>query len=234
MISPALEKQRHQLYGQAVQGMERRLAAIDEPGKMFTALRWGMDELERTLAATPAKVRATIACRAGCGWCCSVPVDVQAHEVFFAAEHIQLNFSPADLAAVIERTAAHRAQVSALASDARAQRMKPCPLLDGGGSCTVYESRPAICRSHHASDAAVCAAAKQPGDFERVHIPELKARMFAVMLGLDQAIEAAGFDERPYDFGSALHEALTNSLSLARWLRRQPAFPDSCLADRAG
>src|SRR6478752_4189198 len=132
MISPALEKQRHQLYGQAVQGMERRLAAIDEPGKMFTALRWGMDELERTLAATPAKIRATIACRAGCGWCCSVPVDVQAHEVFFAAEHIQLNFSPADLAAVIERTSAHRTQIAALASEQRAQRMEPCPLLNAG------------------------------------------------------------------------------------------------------
>jgi Fe-S-cluster containining protein len=232
MLSPALEKQRHQLYGQAVQGMERKLAAVDEPGQMFAALRWGMNELERTLAATPARVRATIACRAGCGWCCSVPVDVQAHEVFFAAEHIQLNFSPADLAAVIERTALHRAQVAGLASEQRAQRMAPCPLLDAGGSCTIYEGRPAICRSHHASDATVCAAARQPGDFERVHIPELKARMFAVMLGLDQAIEAAGFDERAYDFGSALHEALTNSLCLARWLRHQPAFPDSCLADR--
>jgi hypothetical protein len=33
-----------------------------------------------------------------------------------------------------------------------------------------------------------------------------------------------------YDFGSALHEALTNSLCLVAWLRRQPAFPNSCLA----
>ena len=32
---------------------------------------------------------------------------------------------------------------------------------------------------------------------------------------------------------AALHEALTNSLCLARWIRRQPAFPDACLADRA-
>jgi Fe-S-cluster containining protein len=232
MLSPALEKQRHQLYAQAVHGMARRLATVDEPGKMFAALRWGMDELERTLAETPAKVRATVACRAGCGWCCSVPVDVQAHEVFFAAEHIQVNFSPDELAAVLARTAAHRAQVSALTSDERAQRMKPCPLLSAEGSCTIYAGRPEICRSHHASDASVCAAAQQPGDFERVHIPPLKARMFAVMLGLDEAIETAGFDSRAYDLGSALHEALTNSLCLARWLRHQPAFPDSCLADR--
>jgi Fe-S-cluster containining protein len=232
MLPPALEKQRHQLFARTVQGMERRLAAIDEPGKMFTALRWGMDELERTLAETPAKVKATIACRAGCGWCCSVPVDVQAHEVFFAAEHIQKNFSPADLDAVIARASAHRAQIAALTSDERAELMKPCVLLSAGGSCTIYEGRPEACRSHHASDARVCAESTHPGDFERVHIPALKARMFAVMLGMDQAIEAAGFDDRPYDFGSALHEALTNSLCLARWLRHERAFPDSCLADR--
>ncbi len=234
MFSPALEKQRQRLFTETVNGMARRVAAVDEPGKMFAALRWGMGELERTLAETPAKVRATIACRAGCGWCCSVPVDVQAHEVFFAAEHIQVNFSPAELAAVIERLAAHRAQVSALRAEERSTLMKPCPLLSAEGSCTIYAGRPAICRSHHASDATVCAAAQQPGDFERVHIPPLKARMFAVMLGLDEAVEAAGFDSRAYDLGSALHEALTNSLCLARWLRHQPAFPDSCLADREG
>ena len=232
MLTPALEKQRQALFAQAVAGMESRLGAIREPGEMFQALRWGMNELERTLAETPAKVRATVACRAGCGWCCSVPVDVQAHEVFFAAQHIQLNFSPVDLAKVVERTAAHRARHATLTDDARSRSMKPCPLLSAAGSCTIYEGRPAICRSHHASDATVCAKAQEPGEFERVHIPALKARMFAVMLGLDEAIEAAGFDERPYDFGSALHEALTNSLCLARWIRHQPAFPDACLADR--
>lgn len=231
MLSPALEQQRRRLFAHAVQGMERRLATVDEPGKMFTALRWGMNELDRTLAEAPARVRAAVACSAGCGYCCSVPVDVQAHEVFFAAEHIQLNFSPAGLAALIARTAGHRARVSVLTGDERARLMKPCPLLSAAGSCTIYEGRPEICRAHHASDATVCAASTQPGEFERVHIPELKARMFATMLGLDEAIEAAGFDDRAYDLGSALHEALTNSLCLVRWLRHQPAFPDSCLAD---
>jgi hypothetical protein len=50
------------------------------------------------------------------------------------------------------------------------------------------------------------------------------------MLGLDESLEAAGWDDRAYDFGSALHEALTNSLCLVRWLQHRPAFPDSCLA----
>ncbi|MEJ1972172.1 MAG: hypothetical protein WDM96_06790 [Lacunisphaera sp.] len=102
------------------------------------------------------------------------------------------------------------------------------------GACSIYAGRPEACRSHHTNDAAVCAAhqADPAVDLTQVYIPALRARMFAVMLGMDEAIEAAGYDDRSYDFGSALHEALTNSLCLVRWMRRGPAFPDSCLADR--
>jgi Fe-S-cluster containining protein len=231
MLPPALEKQRHQLYAKTVDGMGLRLQTAADPAAMLAALRWGLQELDRTFADTPAKVRATVACRAGCDFCCSVPVEVQAHEVFFAAEHIQVNFSPADLATVIGRTAAHRARVTGLASDARARLKQPCVLLRDG-RCSVYDGRPEACRAHHASNAAVCAAyATNPEvDLAKVYIPALRARLFAVMLGMDAAIEAAGFDDRAYDFGAALHEALTNSLCRVRWLRRKPAFPDSCLA----
>lgn len=55
--------------------------------------------------------------------------------------------------------------------------------------------------------------------------------MFSVMLGVDEAIEAAGYDERAYDFGSALHEALTNPLCLDAWMCQRTAFPDDCLAE---
>ncbi len=232
MLTPAQERQRHRLFADAVQGMAQRVELATEDTQMFSALRWGMAELDRAFAETPAKIRATVACRAGCGYCCSVPVDVQAHEVFFAAEHIQLNFPPEALASLLTRLDQHRTAVSTLTSDERSRRMSPCSLLDAGGSCSIYAGRPEICRAHHASDASACAASTHPADFNRVHIPALQARMFAVMLGLDEAIEAEGFDDRAYDLGSALHEALTNSLCRVRWLRREAAFPDSCLADR--
>jgi len=232
MLPPALEKQRHRLYAQAVDAMGRRLeSAAGADGAVLAALRWGMQEMDDTFAETPARVRAAVACSAGCGHCCSVPVEVQAHEVFFAADHIQLNFTPVDLAAVLARTADHRAKVAALTGAARASRRQPCALLRDD-RCSIYAGRPAACRAHHTSDATVCAAdaAGQPVDLEKVYLPALRSRLFAVMLGLDAALEAAGFDDRAYDFGSALHEALTNSLCRVLWLRGRPAFPDSCLA----
>ncbi len=231
MLTAAQDKQRHQLYARTVEGMSDRLQSVSEPAAMFAVLGWGMQELERTYAETPAKVRATVACRAGCAHCCSVAVDVQAHEVFFAAEHIQVNFSPAALAGVIARTAAQRTRVAGLRSEKRAPLLVPCPLLHEG-HCSIYQGRPEACRAHHTNDAAACAAhaADPEVAIEKKYIPALRSRMFAVMLGLDAAIEAAGYDDRAYDFGAALHEALTNSLCLVRWLRRKPAFPDSCLS----
>jgi len=231
MFSPALEKQRQQLYANTVQQMAQRLQSVGEPEAMLNALSWGMLQLDRTYDETPAKVRATVACRAGCGHCCSVPVDVQAHEVFFAAEFIQVNFSPSNLAGVIERTAARRASVANLSSVERDRLRQPCALLRDG-QCSIYQGRPEACRVHHTKDATVCAAhiANPDVDIEAVYIPPLRARMFAVMLGMDEALEAAGYDDRAYDFGSALHEALTNSLCRVLWLRKKPAFPDSCLA----
>ena len=224
--------QRFQIFDRTVAEMQDRLLTVRAPEQMMTALRWGMDELDATYAKTAAGVRAKVACRDGCAFCCHVPVDVQAHEVFFAADHLQVHCSPAGLNEVIARLAAHRDRVAAFAEGARATSRQPCALLVAG-SCSIYAGRPEACRSHHTSNAAVCEAnmADPSVNLSKVYIPALRARMFAVMLGLDEALEAAGYDERSYDFGSALHEALTNSLCLARWLRRQNAFPDRCLAD---
>jgi Fe-S-cluster containining protein len=225
--------QRFAIFDHTVAEMGTRLLKVRAPAQMMTALRWGMDESDQAYAATPASVRAKVACRAGCAACCSVPVDVQAHEVFFAADHIQVHFSPVALTAVIARLAKHRARVAAFAEGERPRSRKPCALLQAGGSCSIYAGRPGTCRSHHSSDATLCDAneADASVNVTKAYIPALRARMFAVMLGLDEAMETAGYDERCYDFGSALHEALTNSRCLMRWLRRGAAFPDSCLAE---
>lgn len=231
MLSPALERQRQQLYSDTVGAMTERVVSAGDVTAVLTAMTWGMKELDRTLAETPATVTATIACRSGCDFCCSVPVHVQAHEVLYAAEHIQKHFSPVELADVIARTAAHRVSVSGLYIDERGRLRKPCALLRNG-CCSIYESRPEVCRSHHSNNAELCRDDLTQPDvpIENAYIPALRARMFAVMLGLDEAIEAAGFDDRAYDFGSALNEAPTNSLCLVLWMRRKPAFPDACLA----
>ncbi len=220
------------MFDRTLDAMGERLLTVRTAKQMMPALEWGMAEIEKTYEDSPAGVKALVACRAGCDHCCSVPVDVQAHEVFLAADYIQRLFSPSALEQLLKRLVKHRRRVSLIAADDREDSRKPCPLLKEG-SCSIYVARPEACRCHHSSDADVCAAHQidPTVNITKVFIPALRARLYAVRMGLDEAIETVGYDDRSYDFGSALHEALTNSLCLVAWMRRQPAFADSCLAE---
>lgn len=206
----------------------KALRRTRQPAELLAVFGNARKGFDRAYDSAPAAARAAVACRAGCGTCCHVPVGVQAHEVLLAAEFIQTHFSPADLEAVIAGTAAHRAAFADRSMNERAAMKRPCVLLRDG-SCTIYEARPEACRSHHSRNLDGCRSNLESGvDTVDVLIPEIRARMFAVMLAIDQAGAEAGFDGRAYDFGSALHEALTDSLCAVRWMRREPAFPDSC------
>ena len=216
------------LYDQTAAGVLNRLRRTRNPADLLAVVRQALKGFDRAYAAAPAAARAAVACRAGCGTCCHVPVGVQAHEVLLAAEYIQTHYTPADLQAVIDRFLAHREAFAGRTMEERAALKIPCALLRED-SCSIYEARPEACRSHHSSNLEGCRSNLNTGvDIVDVLIPEIRGRMFAVMLGIDQAVTEAGFDDQAYDFGSAMHEALTDSLCAVRWMQRQPAFPDSC------
>ena len=206
----------------------KRLRKTRNPADLLSVLASAHKEFDRAFAAAPAAARETVACRAGCGTCCRVPVGVLAHEVLIAAQFVQTHFSPAELEALIERAAAHRAAVAGLSNFERTMLKTPCVLLREE-SCSIYEARPEACRSHHSNNLEACRTNLESGREEiDVYVPGVRGRMFAVMLAIDQAVAEAGFDGQAYDFGSALHEGLTSSLCAVRWTQRQPAFPESC------
>ena len=206
----------------------KRLRKTRNPADLLAAIRIAHKEFDRAFASAPSEAREAVACRAGCDACCHVPVGVQAHEVLIAANYVQTHFSPEALDALIARASAHRAAFAGRSSLERLGFKTPCVLLHEG-SCSIYEARPEACRSHHSHNAGACRINLESGreDID-VYIPGVRGRMFAVMLAIDQAVAEMGFDGRAYDFGSALHAALTDSLCAVRWVRREPAFPASC------
>lgn len=218
------------LYSDTSQELFRRLRKATETAAVLDTLRGGLAEMDKTFNATSDQVRGRVACRPGCDFCCRVPMGVQAHEVFLVAEHIRGQFSPEELAGVIARTGAHRERLAAMKPSDYAQLFEACALLKDG-RCTVYAARPEVCRAHHSSNAQVCAdyLQDQSVDLEKAYIPALRGRMFAVMLGIDQGFAEAEFDTAAYDFGAALHEALTNDLCIELWAQKKAAFPESCL-----
>lgn len=215
------------LYFKTGEAVLKRLQAVKEPTGALPVLKVAQERFDRAYAAAPAPARARVACRAGCDTCCHEDVAVQAHEVLIAADHAQRHFSPAELEAAIARAAIHRAAYAARAADAPRART-PCPLLRDG-NCSIYASRPEACRAHHSHSVEACKTNLAAGSpVIEVAVAGVRGRMFAVMLGIDQAAEDEGFDDHAYDLGSALHEALTNSLCVGRWMQHEAAFPASC------
>lgn len=228
-MSAGFSLEEEALYDRTMSAVLNRLRKTRHPGDLLAVIRQAHKGFDRAYEAAPAAARAVVACRAGCGTCCHVPVGVQAHEVLLAAEFIQTRFPAAELETVIARFAAHRAAFAGRTLNERAAIRTPCAVLRDG-SCSIYEARPEACRSHHSRNLDGCRSNLDTGlDIVDVLIPEIRGRMFAVMLGIDQAATEAGFDDRAYDFGSAMHEALTDSLCAVRWMQRQHAFPDDCL-----
>ena len=216
------------LFNRTGERVLKRLRKTRNPGDLLGVLAGEHKQFERAYATAPAAARASVACRAGCDACCHVPVGVQAHEVLIVAEHIQKTFSPEALEAVIARAAVHRAAFAGKSNAERAMLRTPCVLLHAG-NCTVYDARPEACRSHHSNNATACGLNL---DFETeeidVYVYGVRGRMFAVMLGIDQAVAEAGYDGQAYDLGSALHEALTDGLCAVRWTQRKPTFSEAC------
>jgi uncharacterized protein len=217
------------LYEKTAHSVLTRLQKTRNPGDLLAVLATAQKHFDRAYDSAPESARASVACRAGCDACCHSLVGVTAHEVLITAQFIQALASPTELAAIIARTAAQRDAFAGRGIEERTALKRPCALLRDG-CCSVYEARPEACRSHHSTSAEACRTNLELGREEiGVYVEGVRGRMFAIMLAIDHAAEEGGFDDRTYDFGSALHEALTDSLCAARWTRRQPAFSDACV-----
>lgn len=167
-----------------------------------------------------------LACRAGCGVCCSLRVDVFAHEVFLLARHIRANFTPSHMEALLVRLRAHAAEVAPLTAYEHATRNVQCPLLVQD-QCSVYSARPHSCRRHHSQDLGACVFTfENPTDLETpaAHDRELFRALSAAMQMNIDAYFQSGFDVTIYELGTALLEALSDRESWERWRTREPAF----------
>ena len=168
----------------------------------------------------------TLACREGCSLCCSLRVDVFAHEVFLLAHHIRRHFTAGENADVMRRLAAHAEKVLPLTPFAHATQNIACPLLQNG-RCSVYAARPHSCRRHHSQDFAVCQFTyDHPTDLESpaAHDRELFRALTGAMQQNIDAYAELGFDHTIYELGTALHDALNDPESWRRWREREPAF----------
>jgi hypothetical protein len=168
-----------------------------------------------------------LACRAGCSLCCSLRVDVFAHEVFLLAHHIWTHLSAEEVAALGARLKARGDKVRALTPFEHAQTNIPCAMLLPNGFCGVYEARPHSCRRHHSQDLATCQYTYDHStdlDSPAAHDRALFRALTEAMLQGVNEYARLGFDYTIYELGTALEEALTDPTCWARWRHGEQAF----------
>src|SRR5687768_14404137 len=105
------------------------LAAALTPEHFDAAARRSLAAFDVLNAAKLAQVPGPVACRARCSLCCSLRVDVFAHEVFPIARHIRSRFTEDQQVQLSRRLAAHAATVLPLTPFEHATRNVPCPML---------------------------------------------------------------------------------------------------------
>ena len=171
-----------------------------------------------TMRKLPAAQREPpLACAAGCAFCCHNMVMATAPEIFLAAGELRARTDAAFVAAVGGRC---EAVPRAREAGARA----PCPLLEAD-RCSVYATRPAVCRKHTSFSVAACRS-EHEGQPSRIPIRRFDQGVFeccaaALITGMRL------WDGQPgavYELSAALHVALQDPRAEARWLAGENVF----------
>lgn len=169
----------------------------------------------------------TLACRAGCSWCCYFSVDVRPVEVFRILAFLQREFDKGRRSRVLAEVKANHDVLHGLDDLERARRNVKCAFLMDG-KCSIYAARPQMCRNYHATNAAGCERSYLEPDNVDID-PEFAPYVYqaggAHVDAFSKAMSDAGYDSRVYELNSALVAALSQPDALARFEAKQIPFP---------
>lgn len=170
----------------------------------------------------------TLACGAGCSWCCYFTVDVRPVEVFGILDYMRRVLSVEDQARIRSDVQTNSAMLRVLTEDERVTRNVKCPFLTEG-RCSIYEARPQSCRNYHATDAVGCQKSyEHPEDLDID--PEFAPGVYQIGGAQVQAFSAAmhdaGYDVDAYELNCALNAALEEPDARNRFLARLKPFTE--------
>jgi Fe-S-cluster containining protein len=209
--------------------LQQLLADIEQsasPAEFDAVARRALEAFDVLNDRIIAERQVKLACGDGCSTCCTLRVDVFAHEVFPIARYIREHFSPGKLEALMERLMVHAEAVLAMTPFEHATTNLQCPLLEDR-RCSIYEVRAHSCRRHHSQDFSACQYTfDHPTDLDTpaAHDRELfKALTVAMHEDIDAYAEL-GYDYHIYELGTALLEALIDPASWDSWANREQAF----------
>jgi putative zinc- or iron-chelating protein len=203
--------------------MARQLYALLESAKQAKNIDPAVKFLHSKADATLKRGSGVeLACKKGCAHCCHAWVSLTIPEALFVAK-------------LIRKTRAHeleesvsRSHVLTSAYDftARQRHPTPCAMLKDD-LCSVYESRPLVCRFAASASALACLRSLRQLTGETIPTPVRHLRGRGVYnVATVIALRHAGLPHHFYEFNAALARALERSDAEAAWLGGKDVFLD--------
>jgi Fe-S-cluster containining protein len=168
----------------------------------------------------------TLACRAGCTWCCYFSVDVRAVEVFSILDFVERTFTIEQKARVYAEVRANGTALKNLSESERMRRNVKCPFLNDG-RCSIYTARPQACRNYHATNVAGCQQSYEDPDnldIDPDFAPWVYQAGTAHVDAFSTAMRDAGYDVSAYELNCALDAARSEHGARGRFESRLRPF----------
>lgn len=164
--------------------------------------------------------KAQLACRRGCGYCCTQLVTVTAPEALWVAATIRRRTR------TVEKVRAADAATHSLSMDERLKSHIVCPLLEDD-ACSIYASRPLGCRHFVSVDLNACIATFVHGADPQIPMPARHTDiLYTIRMALYAAIRLKGLQDAAYELNAAVTAALAYEDAEARWLGGEDIFAD--------
>ena len=203
--------------------VEQARAEIQQLG-VFRAFENSQQRHDERIASAPDV--GTLACRAGCTWCCHFSVDVRAVEVFAIMDFVERTFTADEKARVYAEIRANSAALQNLDEFERMKRNVKCPFLREG-RCSIYSVRPQTCRNYHATSAVGCQQSYENPDNLDID-PEFAPLVYqaggAHVDAVTAAMREAGYDTNVYEMNNAIDVALSEPGARERFEAKLPPF----------
>ncbi|WP_129777281.1 YkgJ family cysteine cluster protein [Peristeroidobacter soli] len=168
----------------------------------------------------------TLACRAGCTWCCHFSVDIRGVEVFTILDFVERSLPAEEKARIFSEVRANSTALKGLDDMERMRHNVKCPFLSAG-RCSIYEARPQTCRNYHATDVAGCQQSFEDPDNLEID-PEFAPMVYqagaAHVDAFTRAMREAGYDTNVYEMNTALDTALSEPDARKRFEQKRRPF----------
>lgn len=169
-----------------------------------------------------------LACGKGCSFCCKMWVDVTPPEALYTVKKMPPDQRRRAMEAV-ERVCSQTSGVPFF--DRCGKVNPPCPLLDGQGACSVYESRPVACRTLVSTNVDDCISTFVDGSDLGFPAPNVWFTLRdSYNTALEGALIHAGLAYQAREWNDTLRIALTTPDAETRWLSGADDFAAAGMA----